>query len=350
VTRVLLPPAPLRMEFEPKRRDDASLGYSLTLSSDERRLYVARHALGAWGTEMWFGSPTVDVLLTKDDSPLAPTRKPPGAGMSGSFGVVEDAVLTMGSAAFVQPRALVYRRSANTVLVIGEGTGVVEELDALSMDPTVMKRRTTVLFDDATRVMCAAPSGLALSSDERTAYVFCRANNVLSVVRYGALKATGKPDVTNYSLGEGPKDAAVAAGRKLYYDATDLRISGGLSCAGCHPDGRDDGFTWSEGTEDDINQRTFLADFSQSPNGGVGFPRQTPMLAGRVSAPGPYGWHGESTDLPARVAAGFRLHRWTVFSLDQEVNQRSEAVSIAAFVRRGLVPPPRPKGELSDAA
>ena len=32
----------------------------------------------------------------------------------------------------------------------------------------------------------------------------------------------------------------------------------------------------------------------------VGFPRQTPMLAGRVAARGPYGWHGESADLNAR--------------------------------------------------
>ena len=34
------------------------------------------------------------------------------------------------------------------------------------------------------------------------------------------------------------------------------------------------------------------------------------MLAGLVNAAGPYGWHGESPDLGARVTAGMGLHRW----------------------------------------
>ena len=53
----------------------------------------------------------------------------------------------------------------------------------------------------------------------------------------------------------------VLAGRSLFYAATDRRIAAwGLSCAGCHPDGRDDGLTW------------FLRQG----------PRQTPSLSGRL--------------------------------------------------------------------
>lgn len=58
-------------------------------------------------------------------------------------------------------------------------------------------------------------------------------------------------------------------GRILFYSALDPRISsGGLACAGCHPDGRDDGLTW------------FLR------HG----PRQTPTLEGRLVPP--FNWNG----------------------------------------------------------
>jgi mono/diheme cytochrome c family protein len=66
----------------------------------------------------------------------------------------------------------------------------------------------------------------------------------------------------------------VREGRKLYYSSTDLRISGtfsGLSCSSCHFDGRNDGLTWAFRKGD----------------------RQTPSLAGNISATNPVRWEGD---------------------------------------------------------
>jgi len=90
-------------------------------------------------------------------------------------------------------------------------------------------------------------------------------------------------------------------------DATDGITSGGVSCAGCHPEGRDDGHVWHEATL--VTRRSglgahFLGDADQAPvetTARVGFARQTPMLAGRVAASGPHGWHAESCSAAPRT-------------------------------------------------
>src|SRR5690606_6966355 len=106
-----------------------------------------------------------------------------------------------------------------------------------------------------------------------------------------------------------------ALGRRLFHDATDPLTSGGLACSGCHPEGRDDGFTWHEATFDTADGGTranFVGAHEQAPDLArtKGVPRQTPMLAGRVGAEGPYGWLAESKTLPERIGASFGLHRW----------------------------------------
>jgi cytochrome c peroxidase len=114
-----------------------------------------------------------------------------------------------------------------------------------------------------------------------------------------------------------------------------------------------------------------------------GFARQTPMLAGRVSAKGPYGWHGRSETLEDRVTAGFEMHRWegasegdgagkpevpvpapadaaltrTIAAIREGNAARivkikaaapKRASAIAAYARQGLVPPPREARELTE--
>jgi len=75
----------------------------------------------------------------------------------------------------------------------------------------------------------------------------------------------------------------VLAGRSLFYAATDRRIAAwGLSCAGCHPDGRDDGLTW------------FLRQG----------PRQTPSLSGRLVAP--FNWNGSQPTMSGNLAQTLR--------------------------------------------
>lgn len=76
-----------------------------------------------------------------------------------------------------------------------------------------------------------------------------------------------------WSVLEDALEPAVSLGRKLFHDALDHRIAqaGSVSCASCHPDGRDDGRTW---------QFTFG-------------PRNTPQLGGGLSETAPFHWPGD---------------------------------------------------------
>lgn len=70
-------------------------------------------------------------------------------------------------------------------------------------------------------------------------------------------------------------DVEASIGRKMFHDATDSRISANatVSCASCHPDGRNDGRTW-------------LFVFG---------PRNTPQLGGDILDTAPFHWPGDVT-------------------------------------------------------
>jgi cytochrome c peroxidase len=158
------------------------------------------------------------------------------------------------------------------------------------------------------------------------------------------------PPPTLVRLADDPLGGNAAIGRRLFYNATDRLMSGGLGCAGCHPDGRDDGHVWHEAkfnTEDGTNVN-FVGTSENVPEADQvrGIPRRTPMLAGRVNAPGPYGWVGESPDLVARLRASFGLHRWGGVPKHEPQNLEARALRLATFLRTGLRPPPREEREL----
>src|SRR3954454_14306614 len=109
---------------------------------------------------------------------------------------------------------------------------------------------------------------------------------------------TSAPPVS-VSLGT-PEDK-LHAGRAAFYSAHLYDVGGGLACAGCHPQGREDGHTWHE-MKFKNNDRTvtnFVAgsdlsaiksrwgDLEIEGTGGVGYARQTPIIAGRLKAAGP---------------------------------------------------------------
>ena len=365
VSSVGLTPAPLRSPSGVTL--GASLGYAALLSPDQSRLFVARHALGALGENAWFGASTVDVLLTADDSSLAPRRhnllpflradKAP----SGRELVVPGKPLSP----FTQPRAMAYRKSTQTLLVASEGDDLLAELDATGLDPARGVLRSYVVGSDYDPLLpvagtCGAPSGLALSSDEKTAWVWCRSTYDLAVVKLEDFSRESAPAkelpaavVSTVRLAEEPladKDGAI--GRRLFYNATDRITSGGLACAGCHPEGRDDGHVWHEAkfNTTDGTHTNFVGDAADIPQeeGVRGLPRRTPMLAGLVAAAGPYGWHGESPDLAARLNAGFGLHRWGGMPKHDGSNLIARAGRLTVFLRRGLVPPPALGRELSE--
>lgn len=356
---VKLPPTPARTPMLTKA--SASLAYSATLSPDGKKLFVPRHALGTTGPQVWMGTSAVDVLLTDDDTPLSPPRtdkpnveeKNPEAQFTLGDESTGGDGLRLPANPFVQPRAVVYRKKTDSLLVVSEGSDNVVEMWARTIEPAMFVRRTygMTLDKDAQFGVsngCAAPSGISLSTDEDTAWVFCRASASIVVL---SLETDGpRPWV---KIGEDPLSAEAAIGRRLFYNGNDELTSGGMGCAGCHPEGRDDGHVWHETIEWENERRFFagpknIADFPGDPQRN-GFPRQTPMLAGRLAAEGPYGWHAESPHLTHRLKNGFHLHRWGSFPWGHQASElHDRAMAIRAFLRQGLVPPPRPGRELTD--
>ncbi|WP_437594290.1 hypothetical protein [Sorangium sp. So ce1000] len=396
VRRVALPASPLRAPSG--ERLAASLGYALSLSEDGRRLFAARHALGAMGHAAWFGAATVDVLITGRDEPLAPPHHGNLPVLRSAFAeqvITPESVVALpgaGVTPVTQPRAMAYRKRARTLLIAGEGDDLVLEVDATAVDPTLAIVKSYPVgdrYDPHIRVAgtCGAPTGLALSADEATAWVFCRSTGDVAALRLvdpaagpamttaaaagaagpapasAAAGSTGAaapaPASAAAGMAEGPAALVhladdplgpeVAKGRRLFYSALDATVSGNLGCAGCHPDGRDDGYVWREATFStaDGERANFVGRAENIPEVAKkrGFPRRTPMLAGNVSAAGPYGWHGESEDLVERLQTGMGLHRWGGLPIDHTpAGLTARATYLAMFLRRGLVTPPRAEG------
>jgi cytochrome c peroxidase len=261
---------------------------------------------------------------------------------------------------FTQPRAMVYRGKTNTVLVAGEGDDIVAELDALALDPTLAILRMFQVgqkydpgYGAATE--CGAPSGIALSVDENTAYILCRTtNDVVALDLSPEPKADPivRDRLALVHFAEDTLSPDAQKGKRLFYNATDPIASGGLACAGCHPDGRDDGHVWHEATFDTVDglHTNFVGTYENIPDIAKkkGAPRRTPLLAGMLGAAGPYGWHGESPDLGSRLNAGMGLHRWGGMPQNIGGAGLGRATLIAIFAREGLVPPPRENRELTE--
>lgn len=376
VAKVALPAGRSRTPLGAETR--AALGYSVLLAPDGKTLYAPRHALGADGTGAWWGAPVVDTLDVASGEPLQPTHR---AGSPTSFMNTEGSVFiawadwkaspgTAGapSLALTQPRAAIFRRSASTVIVAGEGSDRVAEIDARLPDPAMRHVRTFQLgadydvFGDFPK-KCGAPSGLALSRDDASLFVLCRSTFDLVRVDLDEGRVAARMHLADDGL---PVDAAY--GRRLFYSARSGTLSGGMGCAGCHPEGLDDGYVWREGeiaTNSAGHQRRFLASRALlklraafQPNnlepGDVKlFARQTPIIAGRTRADGPYAWHGEDADLLARLDSGFQLHRGS-WSFSGDVRETGQDVAkvdyLADFLRSGLLPPPTPAGELGEDA
>lgn len=363
---------------------DASLAYAPVLSPDATRLFVPRHAIGGLGSAPWFGRPVVDVLNTADDTPRAPARTNAFNVAERDYHMVEDGrTAAPGIYWTTQPRAATYRRSTDTLVVASEGEDRMVELDARALDPSLHPVRIidlgavrpapktgsapSALETKGSPTVCGAPSGVALDASETHAFVWCRTTNQIARV---SLERVTAPVDGEPAQAEPPAYMSVAApalrdvamkGRRLFYATRDPsppesfiedgEMSEGLACAGCHPDGRDDGHVWLQ-TDDGnlIGSRAPLpplitrwGPYLRAPLDGA--PRQTPMLAGRVASAGPYGWHGTDPTLEERILAGFSVHRWggRLMNSPTPTWKRihwGQAEALATFLREGLVAPP----------
>jgi len=378
VVAVELPTAPARSPAAEKL--PASLGYALVTNPERDRLYAPRHALGGLGMNQWYGVATVDVLDMTDSKPLAAPRQVNAhktfikpfmerfdTRVQISLWSAASDVVTVGASVFTQPRAAVYRPTQGTLLVASEGSGAVVELDASMSDPTLGLVRSYGVSASSSAavpdgIACGAASGIALAADDGTAYVHCRATDLVVAVLLPQTPGDyDSPPPRYVRFAEPSSNADYAMGRQLFYQANDQYVSGGLGCAGCHPDGRDDGFVWhevefapKEGTQgatftnffgSGSLARSMAAFWNSSPikNGnetGVGYTRQTPIIAGRLKSKGPYGWRAENKTLDSRLLAGFDLHRWNESGNKDSAFPPTRARQLIAFVREGLVSPP----------
>lgn len=412
VERRALWPAPLRTPIG--TTPSAALGYALAASPDGRRLFVPRHAIGVVGEWNWYGATTVDVYNIARDEPVLGKPKYrrsvnlsefPGTTMLaggdleyywGSMArmspplVVKGGPVAQSPTMARQPRHVVYRARANTLLVASEGQNELVELDAVGPAPGLVALFSYPLGYEAKLVLdypvrSGAPSGVVLSKNQSTAYVYCRSTDDL-VEQPLEMKAFGldstdahdsaKPTIVRLvdeSAHTDPKDKTVElrqVGRATFFLADATKISQGAACATCHPDGRDDGFTWQEIAADkDEKGMRFMAhrwlpqalrnrrhifqqkddlDLSEPPAGKA---RQTPMLAGRVNHAGPFGWLAESEKLEDRVAAGMQLHRSVSDGGDYwdstTPTRNYLGAALARYLREGLRPPARPDRPLT---
>lgn len=114
-----------------------------------------------------------------------------------------------------------------------------------------------------------------------------------------------------------PGELGYDSGRALFHKQT----SSGLSCASCHPEGREDGQVWE------------FADLGL---------RRTQSLAGGIMRRAPYHWQGDMTDLPKLMGDVFaqRMGGGSV--------SHSEEISLGPWLDR--VPAPAPSAHLDPAA
>lgn len=271
--------------------------------------------------------------------------------------------------AFVQPRDIRYRRSIQSVVVVSEGADRIVELDAMAMDPAYAIAALYELSDGVRRSKqpqpphpgfwksgwrresyedpsdanvsanhsCAAPQGVVLDTRESSALVFCRASTTIVAVPLQGKLNGGEDNLDILTFAKLDSDASgLNLGRRLFYSAT---MAEGMGCAGCHPEGRDDGHVWREiGMEGSSDKRFLGGDEIFGPPKGVrGVPRRTPMLVGRLFPVGPYGWRAESETLEKRIQAGTQLHAGASppFEIPQYYIN-----ALGVFLRKGLVKPP----------
>jgi len=169
-----------------------------------------------------------------------------------------------------------------------------------SKNALILNRTLKGTADDviATVSLGNGAQSIAISDDGATAYVWNQFDLSVSEIQLPKIDAqvegeskfvpdqNGKP-VAAPELGVVPELAAktvalpiedklspeASIGRKLFHDATDTRISqqAAVSCATCHPDGRNDGRTWQF----------------------VFGPRNTPQLGGSILDTAPFHWPGD---------------------------------------------------------
>ena len=291
----------------------AALAYAAVLSEDGRMLFVphlaeqngadtVRAIPGAYG-----GVPVEEETSVASVAVVATVAErlvgEPAAGSHPVRGLSSIAA-EGGDGLAVAPEAAPSRQAravalaGEALLVASMGTDQLVELDARAIDPAMSVRRVFAVG--------AGPTGVDADAGAGIAVVWSQLSHALSVVDLvsGAVETA--------VIADDPLPPEVAAGRRLFVTERDRRISrDGRACAGCHPEGRDDGLVWKLGAG----------------------PRQTPTLVGRLDR-GPYGWLGKHARLEDNMQE-------TMTRLGGSGLPEVELRHLATFLRKGLRAPGR---------
>ncbi|MDB4936039.1 MAG: Surface antigen protein [Labilithrix sp.] len=175
------------------------------------------------------------------------------------------------------PRAAAVGKAGIFVTCLGDDVVALFDADAVNPHEVALGRWSVP----------AGPVGISLDEAHGRAVVWSQFAHAITTLAIGDGSDTPRPfALSSVSI---PRDTRASAklerGRALFHATRDDRVSSdGRACASCHPDGRDDTLVWS------------------SPNG----PRQTPMLAGRLSGAAPYGWNGDAMDVSTHLVQTFK--------------------------------------------
>jgi YVTN family beta-propeller protein len=197
----------------------------------------------------------------------APPTVPTVTAVATSHAVTSTSLATLG-AGVEGPKVAVLGPAGNYVYILGYLASSLGITSPGGGAPTVI-------------LVGNGPNGIAITPDDKNAFVYNSFDHSISVV---GQDTGGNITVLRTINAVTPQTLApnLQNGRLLFNSAADPRLSsqgvGGIACASCHPDGREDGHTWSfvEGA------------------------RNTPALVGRhLELTAPYHWDGELVDPPA---------------------------------------------------
>jgi DNA-binding beta-propeller fold protein YncE/mono/diheme cytochrome c family protein len=193
------------------------------------------------------------------------------------------------------PRAAALDEERRTLLVACVGLDHVVEYDQGGNPHAHERRRIRV---------GAGPTGIAVDPASRTAVVWSELDHAATFIALDTPAAAKVSPVILPLVRRARQDVEIARGRALFYAVSSQRIAAdGRACASCHPDGRDDGLTWT------------------TPEG----PRQTPILAERLEGTSPYGWDG------GRASLSDHLER-TLARLSGTGIHKEEQAALLAYV------------------
>jgi len=208
-----------------------------------------------------------------------------------------------------QPHALAWDGAHDALYVAGFGTDSIMQVRNASQ-ATIVQGVSASLTSGSEK---CGPDGVAVTA-KGDVLVWCSFTRNVEKVDF--VDAKGEL-ATATKLNSGPTLVASAMSKTQHegmvmFNSTSTQISqrGGLACASCHPDGRDDGLTWRI-------EKTEL---------------QTPLLAGRLVGTHPFKWDGGDKDLPTSLTTTMKRLGGTGLDKDQ-------TTALAAYLE--ALPAPR---------